>query len=68
MIIAKGTVIVGDKTYHSGETIEGLPAGDIPWMVSGGYIEVKEDAPAKAKSKKAKDKEPDGSEKSTEEN
>lgn len=59
MIIAKGTVIVGDKTFKPGETVSGLSQPDIKRMETEGFIETKNTKPANAKAEEpAKSKEP----------
>lgn len=38
MIKANTTIIVGEKTFHSGQTVSGLSKMDKKWMSEAGYI------------------------------
>lgn len=38
MIKAKTTIIAGGKTFHAGQTVNGLSRLDKKWMSDAGYI------------------------------
>lgn len=59
MVKAIGKVIVGDKTYHPGDTVYGLTKSDIDRMQRDGMIEAIPDAPKKKDKVKPKEQSPE---------
>ena len=56
MVIAKGTVYVGERRYTEGETVFGLSQSDITRMEREGFVEVREDTREVRTKKPAKTK------------